>query len=152
MADEVFNSRIVSYPIDLVWRAYVEPEHLTNWFGPKGFTSIFHEFNFKEGGDWKFIFHGPDGKNWDNHNIFVEIKKHERIVFDHPLKPHVFRAEITFADLNGKTRVNFRQIHQNPVGDDFRVFLLEANEQNFDRLEAELKRMKFQGMSDRLCP
>lgn len=149
---EVQNSRVIDYPRELVWRAWSEPEHLTEWFGPKGFTSTFSEFNFREGGDWKFVFHGPDGKNYDNHNVFIAINKPERILFEHLSKPHIFRAEITFEDyLNigspksetAKTKVNFRMTHEVPIEPLFRDFLLEANEQNFDRLEAELKRMKY---------
>ncbi len=141
MINELTNSRAIEYPRDLVWRAWSEPEHLTRWFGPKGFSSTFHEFNFREGGDWKFIFHGPDGKNYDNHNVFAEVKKLERIVFEHLSKPHIFRAEVTFEDIGGKTKVNFHMIHEKSIDEKFRAFLLEANEQNFDRLEAELRRM-----------
>ena len=135
------NERVIPCARELVWRAYEEPEHLTKWFGPKGFSSTFQEFNFVTGGDWKFIFHGPDGKDWDNHNVFAEVKKPERLVFDHLSKPHIFRAEVTFTEMGDKTKVNFRMIHEKPIEPLFRDFLLEANEQNFDRLEAELKRM-----------
>ena len=141
MSNEVQNGRLINYRRELVWRAWEEPEYLTKWFGPNGFTSTFHEFNFCAGGDWKFVFRGPDGKNYDNHNRFIEIKKPERIVFDHLSKPHIFRLEVTFTELNNKTKVNFHMTHEMPIEPLFRDFLAEANEQNFDRLEAELKRM-----------
>ena len=146
---ELQNSRVIDYPRDLVWRAYEEPEHLTNWFGPKGFSSTFQEFNFRTGGDWKFIFHGPDGKNYDNHNVFAEIKKPERVVFDHLSKPHIFRAEMMFEAMVSKTKLTFHMIHEKPIDERFRVFLLEKNEENLDRLEAELKRMTLLGRQKR---
>lgn len=138
---ELTNSRVLNYPRSLVWRAYEEPGHLTKWFGPKGFTSTFQQFDFRAGGDWKFVFHGPDGKNYDNHNVFAEVKKPERLVFEHLSKPHIFRAESTFQDLGNQTKVIFHMIHEKPIDEKFRAFILEANEQNFDRLEAELNRM-----------
>ncbi len=139
MDNEVHNSRVLEYPRELVWRAWAEPEHLKEWFGSKGFRNTFHEFNFRAGGDWKFIMHGPDGKNYDNHNVFVEIKKPERLVFEHLSKPHIFRAEVDFQDLNGKTKVNYRMIHEKVIEPLFRSFLIEANEQNFDRLEVVMR-------------
>ncbi len=160
MSSEVHNSRVIDCPRDLVWRAWAEPEHLTKWFGPNGFTSTFHEFNFCEGGDWKFIFHGPDGKNYNNHSKFREIKKPERIVYEHISVPE-YQGTITFEDhsnissLKGetaKTKVSFTQCFPKAIEEKFRAFLNEKNEENLDRLEAELKRMKFQGLSDRLCP
>ncbi len=153
--NELTNSRVLNYSRKLVWRAYEEPEHLTNWFGPKGFSSTFQEFNFRQGGDWKFIFHGPDGKNYDNHNVFAEIKKPAYIVFDHLSKPQIFRAEMTFENCNigspkgetaAKTKLTFYMIHNKPIDEKFKAFLIEKNEENLDRLEAELERMT---LSDR---
>ncbi len=153
VSDKEFgNSRIIPYPRDLVWRAYSEAEHLKEWWGPRGFRNTFHEFNFREGGDWTFVMHGSDGKNYDNASTFLEIKKPERIVLRHDCPPH-FTATITLEDLGAETKVFFTMRFDTvELCENLSSFCKDKNEENFDRLEAELKRMKFQGLSDTLCP
>ena len=46
-------SRIAA-PREFVWRAFSEPEHLAQWWGPKGFRNTFHEFDLRPGGHWVF--------------------------------------------------------------------------------------------------
>ncbi|MGB5026600.1 MAG: SRPBCC domain-containing protein, partial [Saprospiraceae bacterium] len=57
---EIVSSRIFSAHRELVFRAWSEPNHLKNWWGPAGFTNTFNEFDFRVGGKWRFIMHGPD--------------------------------------------------------------------------------------------
>lgn len=80
---ELIVTRLLSAPRELVWNVYTQPEHLNHWWGPNGFTHTFHEFNFAEGGVWRFMMHGPDGMNYPNRIIFREITPIERIVYDH---------------------------------------------------------------------
>ena len=54
---EIVSSRILNTPREIVYRAWSEPEHLKNWWGPAGFTNTFNEFDFKVGGKWNFIMH-----------------------------------------------------------------------------------------------
>lgn len=49
---------------DLVYMARYNPEHLKNWWGPKGFTNTFQEFDVRPGGKWKFTMHGPKKGNY----------------------------------------------------------------------------------------
>ena len=82
--------------------------------------------------------HAPDGTDYPQESVFVEVVKPERIVFDH-MPEHVYRAVITFAAEGGKTKVTFRMIHAIAAEcEKVRPFVVEGNEQNFDRLEAVL--------------
>jgi len=63
---EIISSRTFSFPQELVFRAWSEPDHLKNWWGPAGFTNTFIEFDFRVGGKWSFIMHGPDKGNYAN--------------------------------------------------------------------------------------
>ena len=63
---EIVTTRILNFPQELVFKAWSTPEHLKNWWGPKGFTNTFHEFDFREGGIWKFTMHGPERGNFEN--------------------------------------------------------------------------------------
>lgn len=135
---EIVTTRVIRAPRELVWRIWTDPEHLRNWWGPRGFTNTFHEFDLRPGGAWRFIMHGPDGADYQNESVFVEVTRPERLVFDHISPPH-FRATVLFDDLNGRTKITFRQLFELP--EDYRrvkVFAVPANEEFMDKLEAEL--------------
>lgn len=132
--NEVINSRRFNYPREAVFGAWTNPEQLARWWGPEGFSNTFHEFDLRPGGEWRFVMHGPDGKNYPNHSAFEEIEPFERIVIHHLNEPE-FQVTAIFQDSNGGTTVTFRQVFVNPTFlAGARPFLMEANEQNFDRL------------------
>ena len=138
---EIITTRVLAWPRERVFRAWTEPEHLARWWGPKGFTNTFPEFDPRPGGRWQFVMHGPNGADYPNHSVFVEIVKPERIVFDHLSGP-AFQVTATFAEEAGKTRLTFRMLFETAVEcDKVKGFAVGANEENLDRLEAELARM-----------
>lgn len=136
---EIVSTRIVNASRELVWRAWTDPALLAQWWGPKGFTNTFDEFDLKPGGHWHFVMHGPDGTDYKNHSVFVEIVKPERIVFDHVSGPR-FQVMATFEEQAGGTKITFRQLFETvEVYNQIKKFAVEGNEQNFDRLEALLQ-------------
>ncbi|HKO56675.1 MAG TPA: SRPBCC family protein [Thermoanaerobaculia bacterium] len=135
---EIISSRLLDAPRERVFAAFRDPAVLARWWGPKGFTNTFHEFDFRPGGAWRFVMHGPNGGNYDNGSVFEEIVPPERIVFQH-VSPPRFQMTITLGDEGGKTRITFRMLFDTPEEcARIRTFAPEANEQNFDRLEAAL--------------
>jgi len=78
---EIVISRVFDAPRELVWEAMANPEHVVNWWGPRGFTITMEKMEVREGGEWKYVMHGPDGAAYANHNIFTEVVKPERMVF-----------------------------------------------------------------------
>jgi uncharacterized protein YndB with AHSA1/START domain len=138
---EIVAVRAVDAPPEAVWRAWTEAEHLARWWGPNGFSNTFDAFDPRPGAEWRFTMHGPDGKDYKNRSVFVAVAPPERIVFDH-LSGHLFRLTATFDDAAGKTRVTFRQTFETAAEcAKVKGFAVDANEQNLDRLEAEVKRM-----------
>jgi len=138
---EIVSTRALAWPRERVFRAWTESEHLARWWGPRGFTNTFQEFDPKPGGRWQFVMHGPNGADYPNQSVFVEIVKPERIVFDHLSAP-AFRVTATFAEEAAKTRLTFRMLFETAAEcDKVKGFAVGANEENFDRLEAELARM-----------
>jgi len=138
---EIVTTRILDYPRARVFRAWTDPDHLVHWWGPQGFTNTFQEFDPRPGGAWRFVMHGPNGVDFPNQSVFVEIVPPERLVFDHVSGP-AFRVIATFAEEAGRTRVTFRMVFATVAEcDKVKGFAPEANEQNFDRLEAQLAKM-----------
>ena len=138
---EIVTTRVFDWPREHVFEAWTDPDHLARWWGPKGFSSTFQEFDMRPGGVWRFIMHGPNGADYQNKSVFVEIVKPERIVFEHVSRP-AFQVTATFTELAGKTRLTFRMLFETAAEcDKVKGFAVDANEQNFDRLEAQLARM-----------
>ena len=140
---EIISTRIFSFPRELVFRAWSEPDHLKNWWGPAGFTNTFIEFDFRVGGKWSFIMHGPDKGNYANECEFIKIEKPTLIAWKRHSKP-LFQVVATFDDLiQDKTKVVFKMLFE--TADEcnkIKKFVVDKNEENFDKLETELTRMK----------
>lgn len=140
---EIFATRVFKAPRELVFRAWTEPEHLAHWWGPKGFTNAFFEFDLKPGGKWRFTMHGPDGVDYPNESIFVEIVKPERIVFRHLSAPH-FVVTATFAGQEDKTILTWRMLFETEKARDAVISKYNAAEglkQNLDKLGEYLMKM-----------
>lgn len=134
---EIVSTRVVPHPRERVFRAMAERERIARWWGPAGFRNTIERFEFREGGEWVFTMHGPDGKDYPNHSRFERIAPPELVIL-HVNAPH-FRLFVTLADEAGGTRVHWRQVFEDArVREQLAPICVPANEQNFDRLEAEL--------------
>jgi uncharacterized protein YndB with AHSA1/START domain len=102
------TTRLFDAPRSVVFEMWTDPAHIAHWWGPNGFTTTIHEMDVRPGGQWRLIMHGPNGVDYPNHNVFVEVVKPQRLVFDHASAPR-FRATVTFEDRAGKTQVTLRQ-------------------------------------------
>ena len=74
---------VLDAPRELVFSAFTDPKHLAQWWGPNGFTTTTHAFEFRPGGVWRFVMHGPDGRDYQNRITYEEIVRPERIVYRH---------------------------------------------------------------------
>jgi len=140
---QLVSSRLLNGPRTQVFRAFKEPQHLARWWGPKDFRSTIHQFDFEPGGRWELTLHGPDGTDYQNEYFAVEIAEPEQIVISHPDPAHDFQLIVTLAEAGeNKTRLTWRQVFSSREHfDEVRPFVVEANEQVLDRLEAEVARI-----------
>jgi uncharacterized protein YndB with AHSA1/START domain len=106
---EIVTTRIVDAPPELVWNAWTDPDQVGKWWGPNGFKCTVQQMDVRPGGEWRLILHGPDGTDYPNRSIYVELDKPRKIVFDHDSTPK-FQMVTTFADEGGKTRVTMRMV------------------------------------------
>jgi uncharacterized protein YndB with AHSA1/START domain len=144
MADrELVTSRLLNAPRELVFRAFTEADHLARWWGPKGFTNTFHEFDPRLGGVWRFVMHGPNGKDYQNKSIFTEIESPSRIVLQHVSGP-LFQLSLSLGEEEGKTRLTWSMLFETAEEcAKVKTYAGDANEQNLDRLETELRNMNY---------
>ena len=78
----VFHRRFRA-PRELVFRVWTEGQHIVHWWGPDGFTTTTTEMDVRPGGVWRFILHGPDGTDYPNRVVYLEIAPPERLVYRH---------------------------------------------------------------------
>ena len=137
---EVATSRRLAAPPPRVFAALADPARLARWWGPAGFTNRFEHFDLRPGGRWRFVMRGPDGREHPNENEFIEVDPPRRVVLHH-LTDHFFQLTLTLEEDAGGTRLGWRQRFES-AGHCAQVapFVIPANEQNLDRLEAELAR------------
>ncbi|MBS0536208.1 MAG: SRPBCC family protein [Proteobacteria bacterium] len=118
------GTREFDAPRELVFRAFTDPKHLAQWWGPDGFTTTTSHFEFRPGGTWRFVMHGPDGRDYQNRITFDEIVPNERIAYHHgggdDVEPVKFSQTVTFEDLGGgRTRIVWRGVFPNAEARDF---------------------------------
>jgi uncharacterized protein YndB with AHSA1/START domain len=111
---ELVFKRVFDAPRELVFAVWTDPEHLAQWWGPNGFTTTISEMDVRPGGVWRLVMHGPDGKDYKNRIIFLEVMKPERLVYrhqpEHGTEPVTFETTVTFAERGGKTEMTFRML------------------------------------------
>jgi uncharacterized protein YndB with AHSA1/START domain len=138
---EIVSTRTLEAPRERVFEAFGDPSRLARWWGPTGFTNTIHAFDLRPGGAWRSTLHGPDGIDYPSESVFVEVDPPARIVFRHVSVDHPYELTITLDEDGGGTRITWRMLHATAAQcAKVKPFVVEGNEQNFDRLAAELAR------------
>jgi uncharacterized protein YndB with AHSA1/START domain len=110
---DIVISRVIRAPRELVFEAFTELRHLSRWWGPEGFTTTTRAFEFRVGGEWDFVMHGPDGTDYQEWICWTEIAPAERIALlhgEHRGDPNAFESVLTFASDRAWTRVEMRTV------------------------------------------
>jgi uncharacterized protein YndB with AHSA1/START domain len=97
------TSREIAAPVAQVFAAIADPQRLARWWGPAGFTNTFNVCEFKNGGRWSFVMHGPDGTDYANESVFAEIEAPHKVVVQHESEPR-FRLTISLGAIGRRAR------------------------------------------------
>lgn len=105
--------RVFNAPINLVWEAWTQPEHIAEWWSPKGVKTKVVEHDFKVGGKWKYIMPMPNGKEFIAEGLYIEIIELEKIVSSANFRPMTegVQIESLFKEKGNKTDFTFNVIH-----------------------------------------
>lgn len=127
-----------------VFATLSDPDRVARWWGPDGFTSTIHRFDFQPGGAWLLTMHGPDGTDYPNESRFTRLVPGELFEIEH-LSGHHFVLCIELQPADRGTRVDWRQTFDTAAHyEQLARFVAAANEQNLQRLAAEVLRPPFQ--------
>lgn len=145
---EVVITRTIDAPRQLVFEAFTEVRHLSQWWGPNGFTTTTRTFTFEEGGVWNFVMHGPDGTDYPEWITWQEITPPERIAMLHGESaedPEAFESILTFADHGETTEITMYTVFPTAALRDRAVeeyHAVEGGQQTLGNLAAYVAKQK----------
>jgi uncharacterized protein YndB with AHSA1/START domain len=138
---ELVSTRLLPVSRERAFEALHDVDQLVQWWGPDGFTSTSESFDFRPGGTWTMVMHGPDGTDYPNLYRFLTIEAPAQVVVEHPQDPHWFELTIAFDEAPGGTLLTWRQRFDSEAHfAEIKEFVADANEQVLARLEAVVAR------------
>jgi len=143
---EIRYTRTFEAPRDQVFRIYIDPSLVPQWWGPRYLTTVVDKMEVKPGGLWRYIQHDPQGNEHSFHGVYHSINPSEEIVstFEYEGAPgHVTLETVRFEEVDGKTTLIGQSVFQS-VAD--RDEMAEAGAESgmidmMDRLEELLARV-----------
>ena len=114
---EIVMARVFDAPRNLVFDAFSKPELLKRWFGPRGWSLVVCEVDFKVGGKWRFVLRGPDGTEMGMRGVYREIAPPERTVHLEMFDDYPGESIVTavFVEENGKTTMTATVLYESQV-------------------------------------
>ena len=108
--------KVFDAPLQLVWEAWTQPEHIVKWWAPKGMDLNVVTHDFKVGGTWKYTMPMPDGSEFISEGTYKEIVIHEKIITSADFRPMTEGVELqAFFEADGnRTKFVFNVVHATP--------------------------------------
>ena len=78
---DLILKRVFNASPEKVFKAWTEPALLKQWFAPLPWTTVKVEIDVRGGGASLVVMRSPDGKEYPNHSVYLEVVKNERLVF-----------------------------------------------------------------------
>jgi len=132
------TSRDIAALPEHIFATFIDSERFAKWWGPSGFTNTFSLFQFKTGGKWSFVMHGPDGKNYPNEAEFIDIVPNEKVVIRHHSQPHFTLTILITNSTKGSLIQWIQEFDNDEVANKVKHIVEPGNEQNLDRLVQEV--------------
>lgn len=111
---EILIRRRFDIPARYLFLAWSKPEHMTKWFGPKGWPLTMCEMDFRVGGSFRFAMTGPTGRqNAPFGGKYLEITPDRKIIYDNGFEtPGAERmvVTVTFDEMDGNTTLTIHTL------------------------------------------
>ena len=115
---ELVLTRIIDAPREKLFKAWTQPELLKQWFAPLPYTTPHVEIDLRPGGASLVVMRDPNGQEFPNRGVYLEVVPDERLVFTdaftsawQPSEKPFMTGILTFEDHGGKTRYTARVLH-----------------------------------------
>ena len=165
---EFVISRVVDAPRELVWKAWTDPKHMAQWWGPKAFMNSVCELDVRPGGAHRIVMRSADGVEYPIKGVYREVVEPERLVMtldcsEHPVewhnrvKPYRRKEErnpagemlstVTLEDLDGRTKLTVRILFDSVAirGAMLKMGMTEGWTQSLERLGEHLPKVSLGG-------
>lgn len=83
---DLLLERIVDVPVELVWKAWTQPEHIKVWFCPRPWRVTACDIDLRPGGMFRTTMQGPNGESHSGNGCYLEIVERERLVWTDALE------------------------------------------------------------------
>ncbi|BAL24757.1 SRPBCC family protein [Azoarcus sp. KH32C] len=110
--------RVIDAPPSKLFKAWTDPDLLKQWFAPKPWTVSHVETDVRPGGASLIVMRSPEGQDFPNRGVYLEVVENERLVFTdaytsawEPSDKAFMTVILTFEDLGGKTRYHVQVKH-----------------------------------------
>jgi uncharacterized protein YndB with AHSA1/START domain len=148
---ELVTTRVLNAPRELVWRAWSDPGHIGQWWGPNDFRTTTSEFDLRAGGVWRFVMHGPDGRDYPNRVTFREVQAPGLLSYHHDDDGDGairFETTVLFEERGDQTAVTMRALF--PTAETLALVVreygaAEGAQQNMVRLASYVAALKDAG-------
>ena len=132
MTDErtLYTARTWPHSFAEIYSAFASPDLLALWWGPEGFSSTFQIFEFEVGGRWEFTLHGPNGHNYPNTSVFLELIPNAKVVIQHNCPQH-FILTIELVPIEGGTLLKWEQTFEDVKTAQPGIFIYRQNIYSF---------------------
>jgi len=115
---ELVLTRFINAPREKLYRAWTDPELLLQWFAPKPWTTSKVEIDVRPGGTNLVVMRSPEGDEYPNRGIYLEVVENERIVTTdaytiawEPSEKPFMTLILTFEEEGDGTRYTARALH-----------------------------------------
>lgn len=145
---EIAGTRVLDAPPDLVYKAYTDPEAISQWWGPSRYITTVDKLDVRPGGAWRFIQRAADGGEHIFSGVFREVVPGKRLVytFNYEAMPgHEAVETVTLEPAaGGKTTVTDNMLFQNREDRDGMIQsgMEEGAAESQERLIALLKKLQ----------
>jgi uncharacterized protein YndB with AHSA1/START domain len=113
---EIVLTRVFDAPRSLVFDAFSRPELLKRWFGPRGWSLVVCDVDFRVGGGFRFVLRGPDGTEMGMRGVYREIVPPERSVHMESFDDYPGESQVTavLTEQGGKTTLTATVLYPSP--------------------------------------
>lgn len=115
---ELIVTRMLAATPEQAFNFWTSPDHVSEWWGPDGYSTTTERMDLRPGGEWLFTMHGPDGERFENRVQYLEVEPPFLLRYEHrdrnALEPVRFEATITFAPVGAGTLLTMRMVLDSP--------------------------------------
>ena len=142
---QILTARTLDAPLELVYRAFTEPDLLAQWLGPRKYTMTVDRYDLRDGGTWRYVHADDAGNVYGFHGVFHGTPSPDGIVqtFEFEGAPgHVQMDTVTFEAHDGTTTVRTNSVFQSVQARDamYESGMGDGMTQGYERLDELLAR------------